>query len=341
MVFASRLCDAIFTGRSSVKYKMSGHGEISLYELTENSKNYKGTLALNCWNDLWVFIYSIFSPARHDAASAIVMPASIQKQSATAKAHVLAGHASGRRVHGWKMEEGKGNEVLADLHCACTICTESTTEAPSLRKFESNRTPMFSVTREYLISTDPYFSYAMEALKKLDEIQQILDQEEVPSPTTDDASKTRPIKLRRRSTMSREYWHSDTIPLGKTWNHMKYALVTVDDFTRMSFEYPIKDKSQYSVAAALEHFFHQQPTSNGIKGINFFINRTVLRSDRGTDFINSSVHDLCECLFMLGSIRKVSKRPGRKAYQRNWTNRTMRQGNVKSARFSIILLRAP
>jgi len=31
----------------------SGHGEISPYELTENSKDYKGTLALNCWNDLW------------------------------------------------------------------------------------------------------------------------------------------------------------------------------------------------------------------------------------------------------------------------------------------------
>jgi len=58
-------CDAIFTGRSSLKDKTSGHGEISLYELTENSKNYKGMLALNCWNDLWFFKYSISSPARH------------------------------------------------------------------------------------------------------------------------------------------------------------------------------------------------------------------------------------------------------------------------------------
>jgi len=74
---------------------------------------------------------------------------------------------------------------------------------------------------------------------------------------------------------------------------MKDALVIVDDFTRISFVYPIKDKSQYSVAAALEErFLQQRPTSTGIKGINFFINRTVLRSDRGTEFINSSVHDL-------------------------------------------------
>jgi len=71
------------------------------------------------------------------------------------------------------MQEGKGNEVLADLHCACTICTESKTEAPSLRKFECTRTLMSSVTDEYSISTDPNFSNAMDALKKLDHIEQI------------------------------------------------------------------------------------------------------------------------------------------------------------------------
>jgi len=45
-------CDAVFTGRSSLKDKSSGHGEISPYELTEKSKDCRGTLALNCWNDL-------------------------------------------------------------------------------------------------------------------------------------------------------------------------------------------------------------------------------------------------------------------------------------------------
>jgi len=89
-------CDAIFTGRSSLKDKTSGHREILLNELTENSKDCKGPLALKCWNDLLGFKYSIFSPVRHDAASAIGMSASIQKQSATAKAHVLAGHAQSR-----------------------------------------------------------------------------------------------------------------------------------------------------------------------------------------------------------------------------------------------------
>jgi len=78
---------------------------------------------------------------------------------------------------------------------------------------------------------------------------------------------------------------------------MKDALVIVDDFTRMSFVYPIKDKSQYSVAATLgENFLQQRSTSTRIKSINFFINRTVLRSDRVIESINSSVHDLCEHL---------------------------------------------
>ena len=88
---------------------------------------------------------------------------------------------------------------------------------------------MSSVKGEYLISTDPYFSNAMDALKKLDEIEQISDQAELPGHTSHDASKARPVELRRRSTKSREYWHADTIPLGNTWNHMKHAVVIVDD----------------------------------------------------------------------------------------------------------------
>jgi len=121
----------------------------------------------------------------------------------------------------------------------------------------------------------------------------------VPGPTGDDASesKARPIEVRRRSMKSREYWHTDTIPLGKTWNHMDDAFIIVDDFIRMSLLYSITDKFQYSVAVALEkHFLQQRPTSTGIKGFDFFISHTILRSDRGIEFINSAVHDLCERL---------------------------------------------
>jgi len=94
------------------------------------------------------FKYSIFLLACHDAASLIPTSVYIQKQSATAKARVLGVHASGRRLHGWKMQEGNGNEILVDLHCVCAICTESKTEAPSLLRFEGAHTPMSLVTGE-------------------------------------------------------------------------------------------------------------------------------------------------------------------------------------------------
>ena len=45
-------CDASFIGRSSLKDPTIGHGAIRLNELQENSKDYKGDLALSCWNDL-------------------------------------------------------------------------------------------------------------------------------------------------------------------------------------------------------------------------------------------------------------------------------------------------
>jgi len=56
----------------------------------------------------------------------------------------------------------------------------------------------------------------MNALRKLDEIEQIFDKEAVPGPTGDDVSKTRPLELHSCSTKSREYSYADTIPLGKT-----------------------------------------------------------------------------------------------------------------------------
>ena len=67
-----------------------------------------------------------------------------------------------------------------------------------------------------MTSTSPYISNVMNALRKLDEIEQIFDKEAVPGPTGDDVSKTRPLELHSCSTKSREYSYADTIPLGKT-----------------------------------------------------------------------------------------------------------------------------
>jgi len=165
-------------------------------------------------------------PVRHDATSAIAMSASIQKQSATAKAYVLAEHASGCRVHSWKMQEGKWNEVLADLYCACIICTESKTNVPSLRKFEGTRTPMSSLTGKYLISsTDQYFSYCHRCTEEAGRNRTDIRPGRCAQPDKwwRFQGQAYHSELRRHSTKSREYWHADTNPLGKTWNHMKDA----------------------------------------------------------------------------------------------------------------------
>jgi hypothetical protein len=78
--------------------------------------------------------------------------------------------------------------------------------------------------------------------------------------------------------------------------HELQALILVDDFTRQCFVKLLKDKTQFHVAEALnEHFTHQRPFSTGVKGVNFYVRNTVLRSDRGSEFINVSVLDVCSC----------------------------------------------
>jgi hypothetical protein len=102
------------------------------------------------------------------------------------------------------------------------------------------------------------------------------------------------VAAMRRSTAPRQYWHADTIPLAPNWQKAKHALILVDDFTRQCFVKLRKDKTQFHVAEALnEHFTHQRPFSTVVKGVNFYVRNTVLRSDRGSDFINVSVLDVC------------------------------------------------
>jgi transposase InsO family protein len=98
----------------------------------------------------------------------------------------------------------------------------------------------------------------------------------------------------RRSTAPRQYWHADTIPLAPNWQKAKYALILVDDFTRQCFVKLLKDKTQFHVTEPLdEHFSQQKPLSTGVKGVNLYIRNTVLRSDRGSEFINTAVLDVC------------------------------------------------
>ena len=65
-------------------------------------------------------------------------------------------------------------------------------------------------------------------------------------------------------------------------------MILVDDFTRQCFVKLLKNKTQHDVAEALDaHFDQQRPFSTGVKGVNFYVRNTVLRSDRGSEFINA------------------------------------------------------
>ncbi len=56
----------------------------------------------------------------------------------------------------------------------------------------------------------------------------------------------------------------------------------------------LKDKTQFHVAEALDEYLSQQKSlSTGVKGVNFYVRNTVLRFDRGSQFINAAVLDVC------------------------------------------------
>ena len=72
---------------------------------------------------------------------------------------------------------------------------------------------------------------------------------------------------------------------------MREALIMVDDFSRKVFVYLMKDKQQDSVVEALRRHFLKvqgQPT-----GVHFFTQSTCMKSDMGSDFINTNVFAFC------------------------------------------------
>jgi len=121
------------------------------------------------------------------------------------------------------------------------------------------------VTGEYIRSGDPYIFNAMDKLRQLNDYARQTEHghnftAQAPHAQRHEITLQAPHELRRRSAKPREYWHADTILLGKTWNHMKQALIMVDDYSCMSFIYLMKDGTLHTVVADLEEiFFRQRP----------------------------------------------------------------------------------
>jgi hypothetical protein len=253
-----------------------------------------GKVDLKSWNDLWFFNYSIFNPA-HDVSMAVSV-SNTTKISNTIKSHVTFGHVSGRRVHGAFKHASRGNEIFSDLKCTCQICSVTKSETPGHRKFERYFRHVdideSKITGEYLIAHDPRMQEAINILRDMDTCVQ--------PPLTTTVPTTLPMPRKgivtdlRRSTVPRQYWHADTIPLAPNWQKAKHVLILVDDFTRQCFVKLLKDKTQFHIAETLdEHLSQQKPLSTGVKGVNFYARNTVIRSDRGSEFINASVLDVC------------------------------------------------
>jgi transposase InsO family protein len=102
------------------------------------------------------------------------------------------------------------------------------------------------------------------------------------------------LPTNRRSSSPGEYWHCDTIPLGKCWDGLHEALVLVDDFPQKIYVYAMKTKRQACVAEALtKHFNKVQLPQSGQRHLNFYTHRLILRSDQGSEFINTTVQSFC------------------------------------------------
>lgn len=296
--FTRRGCDVFFHGRKHLHdNNQAGTGEIRLHEITPHSRRHLGNVHLRSWNDLWFFNYNIFNPAQDIAMAASA--SHMTKLSATIKAHVTYGHASGRRVYGAFKQSGRGDDILSDLPCPCPICAVTKSDTPGHRKFERyfqhDVIDDSKITGDYLIAHDPRMQEAIAILRDMDiQAQSLSEHEGAQSMKIGPSPRKGIVAAQRRSTAPRQYWHADTIPLRPNWQKAKHALILVDDFTRQTFVKLLKNKTQFDVAEALDqHFNQQRPLTTGVKGVNFYVRNTVLRSDRGSEFINTTVLDLC------------------------------------------------
>jgi hypothetical protein len=168
------------------------------------------------------------------------------KISNTIKVHVTCGHASGRRVHGALKHASRGDEIFSDLMCTCHICVVTKSETPGHRKFERyfqhTDVDESKLTGEYLIVHDPRMQEAITILRDMDTSDQPASV--TIAPTTLPMSRKGIVTVLRRSTVPRQYWHADTIPLASNCQKPKHVLILVDDFTHQCFMKLLKDKDK-------------------------------------------------------------------------------------------------
>ena len=129
--------------------------------------------------------------------------------------------------------------------------------APSRRKNEHRHVSAEEVTGNHFKSTNTDIQRSLDEMIESDErsahyekIQQL--QSDLINTPDSELTKINEhvlslLPTNRRSSSPGEYWHCDTIPLGKCWDGFHEALVLVDDFPRKIYVYAMKTKRQACV----------------------------------------------------------------------------------------------
>ena len=296
----------LFDGRTSLHDPSEGITQVTICELTPDSKITLGYLKLITWQNLTFFPYKLIDTVRSSTTSMCAHSANIfpgnDKISRTTKFHVVFGHASPHRTR--ILLKYHGTELSPELPCVCQICASVKSSAPSRRKYEKRHVSAEEVTGNHFKSANVQIQGSIDEMTESDErsaqyekIQQ-LRSDLIKTPDSELTKINEHVRsllpTNRRSSSPGEYWHCDTITLGKCWDGFNEALVLVDDFSRKIFVYAMKTKRQQCVAEALtKHFNKVQLPQSGQRHLNFYTHRLVLRSDQGSEFINTTVQSFC------------------------------------------------
>ena len=161
----------LFEGRTSLNDPSDGITQVTVCELTSDSKIKLGHLKLITWQNLTFFPYKLMDTVRSSithvcAHSATIFPGH-DKTSMTTKFHVVFGHASPRRTR--TLLKYHGTEISSELPCVCQICASVKSSAPSRRKYEHRHVSAEEVIGNHFESTNMDIQRSIDDMTESDE----------------------------------------------------------------------------------------------------------------------------------------------------------------------------
>ena len=250
-----------------------------------------GNLTLETWNHLSFFPYSFHSPPTSiHAHSMDIQSRGYSKEMLSAKYHTIFGCCDQRRVY--KACARAGICVLTSLPSPCPLCAATKSSTPSRRMYERTNVSPREVTGQYFQPVEPELKHAIKQLAESDaaaaKYETIIESSVPVQATSCICHGVHNIQcFPARSTKPGQFFHADTIPLGRCWNGICEALVLVDDCHRKIYTYAMKNRSGASVADKLRG--HCLKLRHTPEGMHYYSHRIQLQSDQGSEFINRDV----------------------------------------------------